>query len=37
MWKWSEVEKYLEGNDPQSPEELAEGIRNATRRAAKGE
>ena len=37
MWKWSEVEKYLEGNDPQSPEDLAEGIRNATRRAAKGE
>jgi hypothetical protein len=33
MWRWSEVEKYLEGDDPQSPEELAEGIRNATRRA----
>jgi predicted DNA-binding transcriptional regulator AlpA len=33
MWKWSEVEKYLEGEDTQSPEELAERIRNATRRA----
>jgi hypothetical protein len=30
MWRWSEVEKYLEGDDPQSPEELGEGIRNAT-------
>ncbi len=37
MWKWSEVEKRLEGDDTQSPEELAESIRNATRRAAKGE
>jgi hypothetical protein len=34
MWKWSEVEKYLEGYDPQCPEELAERIRHATRKAS---
>lgn len=37
LWRWSEVEKYLEGaNDtmPCSVDEQAESIRNATRRAA---
>jgi hypothetical protein len=34
MWKWNEVEKYLEGDEPQSSEQLAESIRNATRKAA---
>jgi hypothetical protein len=33
MWKWNEIEKYLEGDEPQSPEQLAESIRNATRQA----
>jgi excisionase family DNA binding protein len=37
LWKWTEVEKHLEddgGNGSSSPDELAEGIRNATRQAA---
>ena len=35
LWKWTEVEKYLEGEDEQAktPDDQAEGIRNATRQA----
>lgn len=39
LWKWSEVEKRLEGRDADgapSPDGLAERIRNATRTAAQG-
>jgi predicted DNA-binding transcriptional regulator AlpA len=38
LWNWKQVERHLSGGDPVSvsPDEQAEGIRDATRRAAAG-
>lgn len=36
MWKWSEVESYMEGRTDIVPQDLADRIRHATREAANG-